>query len=75
MPGIVERTKVTVERTTTDIEVKANILEGQILKIPSEMEVAPRYQLLTLLILLTLLTWFALCTLFIPLRLFYTAQT
>ena len=43
MPGIVERTKVTVERTTTDIEVKANILEGQMLKIPAEMEVAPRY--------------------------------
>ena len=32
MPGMVERTKVTVERTTTDIEVKANILEEQIFK-------------------------------------------
>ena len=27
LPGIVERTKVTVERTTTDIEVKANICD------------------------------------------------
>ena len=38
------------------------------------MEEAPRYKLLTLL-LLTLLTWFTLLTLFILLKLLYTAKT
>ena len=32
-------------------------------KIPSEMEVAPHYMLLTLLTLLTLFTWFTMLTL------------
>ena len=33
-------------------------------KVPSDMEVAPRYKLLTLLILLILLTWFTLDTVY-----------
>ena len=44
-------------------------------RIPSEMEVAPRYKLTTL---LTLLTWFTLLKLFtlcIQLKLLYTAKT
>ena len=50
-------------------------------EIPSEMEVAPHYTLLTLFTLLTsltLLTWFTLLTLltlFILLKLLYTATT
>ena len=44
-------------------------------KIPSEMEVAPRYKLLTLLTLLTWLTLLTLLTLFILLKLLYTAKT
>ena len=53
-------------------------LNQSISKIQSEMEVAPRYKLLTLLKWFTLLIRFALFTLlklFIPLKLFYTAQT
>ena len=44
-------------------------------KIPSEMEVAPRYKLLTLLTLLALLTLWTLLALFILLELLYTAKT
>ena len=55
-----------------------------ITKIPSQMDVAPRYKLLTLLTPLTLLTWLplltlfklsTLLTLFILLKLLYTAKT
>ena len=38
------------------------------MKIPSEVEVAPRYKLLTLLTLFSMLTWFTLLTWFILLR-------
>ena len=38
------------------------IFVPQMLKIPSEMEVAPRYKLLTLLTWRTLSTWFTLLT-------------
>ena len=43
-------------------------------KIPSEMEVAPRYKLLTLLTLLALLTLLTLLTLFILLKLLSAAK-
>ena len=39
-------------------------------KIPSKMEVAPSYKLLTLMALLTLLIWFTLLTLFILFKLY-----
>ena len=54
------------------------VLDIQYKKIPSEIDLAPRYKLLTLLTQLTLLTWFTLLTLLtllIQLELLYIAKT
>ena len=54
--------RVVLEKDTLDIWVNGTKV---ILKIPSEIEAAPRYTLLTLLSLLSLLTLFTLSSLFI----------